>query len=74
MDDILGRLSALTQGMEGGMPLPVPYDGMEGDPEVALLYALRPLLTGARGAKLEEAVRLLRLMKMVPGFQGGDAS
>jgi len=72
MDDILSRLSAMMSGSDGGQnPFPPPIAAEENDQEVALLRALSPYLSPARAEKLEEAVRLMGLMKLIPLLREG---
>jgi|GEM_PF-5320615 len=67
MEDILSRLSAAMAGADSGQgsfsPSLAPE---ENDQEAALLRALAPYLSPARSEKLEEAVRLMGLMKLIP--------
>lgn len=74
MDDILNRLSAMINSAES---IPDQLSGSkasdDSDQEVALLKALRPYLSRIRGEKVEESIRLLKLMKLIPMLKnGGD--
>lgn len=73
MEDILSRLSAMMNNADNGqstLPQGLPVD--ENDQEVALLRALEPYLSPARAEKLEEAVRLMGLMKLIPLLREGE--
>ena len=74
MEDIISRLYAVMNG--AGMEksaLPDVLAVEEKNCEVELLRALRPYLSPARTRKLEEAIRLMGLIKLVPLLrEGGD--
>ena len=52
-----------------GHPLPLLTSGKEDNPDTQLLYALRPYLHGHRAERLDEAVRLLKLARLLPLLQ-----
>ena len=74
MEDILSRLSAMINNAENAPdPLADTIGADDSDQEVALLKALKPYLSRLRGEKVEESIRLLKLMKLIPMLKnGGD--
>lgn len=71
MNGLLGMLPSLMGGDKGG----------GSDPNVDLLRALRPFLSVKRKKRVNEAVKLVKMMDMLPmlqqsgllsGFLGGD--
>lgn len=54
--DMMGRLMPLLSAMNGGGE----------DQNVALLKALRPYLHGGREQRLDQAIEMLRLAKLLP--------
>ncbi len=56
----LAQLLPLLQGLAGGAD----------DHEVALLRALRPYLHGGREKRVDEAIEILRLVKLLPLLTG----
>ena len=60
-----GGMAALLTGM-----LPLLSGLTQDDDNTALLRALRPHLHGGREKRLDEAIRLLQLLKFVPLLQG----
>ena len=61
LGDMAGMLSTLMPMLSG-----LSHD----DENTTLLRALRPYLHGGREKRLDEAVRLLKLLKFVPLLQG----
>ena len=71
--DAMGRIMELAQSLSAPKPVgegEVPAQSMEETGrDVRLLSALRPYLKGPREQRLDEAVRLLRLTKLLPLLQ-----
>ncbi len=59
----------LLSGLLGLAPLLGKLD--KDDQHTALLKALRPYLQGGREKRLDESIKLLQLMKLLPLLQGG---
>lgn len=60
--DLLG-----ADGLKTAMQLmPLFTELKKDDPTTQLLYAIKPFLSQARQAKLDEAIRLLRVIKILP--------
>ena len=70
----LGALAGLLGGMGGGRQEQAGRQQQdaamrETDPNIQLLDALRPYLEGRRREKVDEAIKVLRLLKLVPLLQ-----
>ena len=59
----------LLSGLLGLAPLLGKLE--QDDQHTALLKALRPYLQGGREKRLDESIKLLQLMKLLPLLQGG---
>ena len=64
-----GEGSELLSGLLGLAPLLGKLE--KDDQHTALLKALRPYLQGGREKRLDESIKLLQLMKLLPLLQGG---